>query len=36
LSTDELREAIAIADRMLEGKPAVGALNRQPLQWRDH
>ena len=37
LSTAELREAIAIADRMLEdGKPTVEALDRQSLQWRDH
>lgn len=37
LSTDELREAIAIADHMLEeGKPAVEALNRQSLKWRDN
>ncbi|OYR42215.1 hypothetical protein DJ82_03145 [Halorubrum sp. Ib24] len=37
LSADELRAAIAIADRMLEeGKPAVEALNRQSLRWRDH
>jgi len=37
LSTEELREAIKIADRMLEdGKPTVEKLNRQSLKWRDH
>lgn len=35
LSAAELREAIAIADRMLEsGASAVTALNRQSLRWR--
>jgi len=37
LSTEELREAIEIADKMLEdGKPTVEALNQQSLEWRDH
>jgi hypothetical protein len=36
LSRDELREAIEIADRMLErGRPAVAELNRNSLRWRD-
>ncbi|WP_435094764.1 hypothetical protein [Halorubrum sp. N11] len=36
LSAAELREAIAIADRMLaSGAPAVSALNRQSLRWRE-
>jgi hypothetical protein len=36
LSADELRAAVAIADRMLaEGRPAVEALNRRSLGWRD-
>jgi hypothetical protein len=35
LSAAQLREAIAIADRMLEdGKPAVTRLNRRSLRWR--
>jgi hypothetical protein len=37
LSTEELREAIKIGDKMLEdGKPTVEALNQQSLEWRDH
>lgn len=36
LSADELRDAIGIADRMLdEGKPTVEALNRRSLRRRD-
>lgn len=35
LSADELRDAIAIADRMIEeGNPAVTRLNRRSLRWR--
>jgi hypothetical protein len=35
LSVAELREAIAIADRLLEeGRPAVEALNDNSLRWR--
>lgn len=36
LSPDELREAIAFADKMVEaGKPAVEKLNDNSLRWRD-
>lgn len=36
LSPGQLREAIAIADRMLaEGRPVVAALNENSLRWRD-
>ena len=35
LSPAELKEAIALADRMLEaGRPAVETLNRDSLRWR--
>ncbi len=36
LSYAQLRAAIAIADRMrTEGRPAVAALNRRSLRWRE-
>ena len=36
LSPEELREAIGIADRMLEGgQPVVEELNENSLRWRD-
>lgn len=36
LSPGELREAIAVADRMLEGgRPVVVELNENSLRWRD-